>query len=42
LGTPDGVGFQMPNIWMPWAYLREGDEVLTYASSLGYLKTKIR
>jgi len=42
LGTPDGVGFQMPNIWMPWAYLREGDEVLTYASSLGYLKTRIQ
>jgi 2-keto-4-pentenoate hydratase/2-oxohepta-3-ene-1,7-dioic acid hydratase in catechol pathway len=42
LGTPDGVSFQMPNIWMPWAYLRGGDEVLTYASSLGYLKTKIQ
>ena len=42
LGTPDGVSFQMPNIWMPWAYLRAGDEVLTYASSLGYLKTKIQ
>lgn len=42
LGTPDGVSFQMPNIWMPWAYLRAGDEVLTYATNLGYLKTKIQ
>jgi 2-keto-4-pentenoate hydratase/2-oxohepta-3-ene-1,7-dioic acid hydratase in catechol pathway len=41
LGTPDGVAFQMPNIWMPWPYLRPGDEVLTYASHLGFLQTKI-
>jgi 2-keto-4-pentenoate hydratase/2-oxohepta-3-ene-1,7-dioic acid hydratase in catechol pathway len=41
LGTPDGVAFQMPNIWMPWPYLRPGDEVLTYASHLGLLQTKI-
>lgn len=41
LGTPDGVAFQMPNIWMPWPYLTAGDEVLTYASHLGFLRTKI-
>lgn len=41
LGTPDGVAFQMPNIWMPWPYLRHGDEVLTYASNLGFLRTRI-
>ena len=41
LGTPDGVAFQMPNIWMPWPYLRSGDEVLTYASNLGVLRTRI-
>lgn len=41
LGTPDGVAFQMPNIWMPWPYLRSGDEVLTYASHLGALRTRI-
>lgn len=41
LGTPDGVAFQMPNIWMPWPYLRPGDEVLTFASHLGVLRTRI-
>ena len=20
LGTPEGVAFQMPNVWMAWAY----------------------
>ena len=41
LGTPDGVAFQMLNIWMPWPYLRPGDEVLTFASHLGVLRTRI-
>jgi len=41
LGTPDGVAFQMPNIWMPWPYLRPSDEVLTFASHLGVLRTRI-
>jgi 2-keto-4-pentenoate hydratase/2-oxohepta-3-ene-1,7-dioic acid hydratase in catechol pathway len=41
LGTPDGVAFQMPNIWMPWPYLHQGDEVLTFASHLGVLRTRI-
>ena len=41
LGTPDGVAFQMPNIWMPWPYLRPSDEALTFASHLGVLRTRI-
>ena len=42
LGTPEGVAFQMPNIWMPWAYLRQGDRMLSYGSHLGVLRTKVR
>ncbi len=42
LGTPEGVAFQMPNIWLPSAYLRKGDTVLTYGSHLGILQTQIK
>ena len=41
LGTPEGVAFQLPNIWMPWAYLRAGDRVLSYGSHLGVLRTSV-
>ena len=41
LGTPEGVAFQMPNIWMPWAYLRKGDEVIAFGTHLGTLKTRV-
>ncbi|MEG9861041.1 MAG: fumarylacetoacetate hydrolase family protein [Parvularculales bacterium] len=41
LGTPEGVAFQLPNIWMPWAYLRKGDMILTYGTHLGILETRI-
>lgn len=42
LGTPEGVAFQMPNVWMAWAYLRRGDRVLTYGTHLGVLRTQIQ
>ena len=41
LGTPEGVAFQMPNIWMPWAYLRKGDVVMAFGTHLGTLKTRV-
>ena len=41
LGTPEGVAFQMPNIWMPWAYLRRGDAVMAFGTHLGVLKTQV-
>ena len=41
LGTPEGVAFQMPNIWMPWAYLRRGDAVTAFGTHLGVLETQI-
>ena len=41
LGTPEGVAFQMPNIWMPWAYLRRGDAVTAFGTHLGVLETRV-
>jgi 2-keto-4-pentenoate hydratase/2-oxohepta-3-ene-1,7-dioic acid hydratase in catechol pathway len=41
LGTPEGVAFQLPNIWMAGAFLKAGDEVLAWGTHLGRLENRI-
>jgi 2-keto-4-pentenoate hydratase/2-oxohepta-3-ene-1,7-dioic acid hydratase in catechol pathway len=41
LGTPEGVAFQLPNIWMAGAFLQAGDEVLAWGTHLGTLENRI-
>lgn len=40
-GTPEGVLFKLGTLWNPWAYLREGDEVTSFGTYLGYMHNDI-
>ncbi len=40
-GTPEGVAFQLPNLWNPGAYLRPGDEVVGTGTHLGVLANRV-
>jgi hypothetical protein len=41
-GTPEGVLFKLAMLWRPWAYLREGDVVISFATYLGYMSNQIK
>ena len=41
-GTPGGVMFHLLTLWSEHAYLEPGDEVITVASHLGVLHSRIR
>jgi len=41
-GTPAGVMFHLLTLWSGRAYLQPGDEVITVASHLGVLRSRIR
>ncbi|MEM7081036.1 MAG: fumarylacetoacetate hydrolase family protein [Pseudomonadota bacterium] len=41
-GTPEGVIFNLPNLWNPFVYLGPGDEVISSATFLGVLQNRIR
>lgn len=40
-GTPAGVLFHPGTLWNPWAYLRAGDVVTSFATHLGYIRNEI-